>query len=263
MADESNIRLGRLYGDYRAMRRIKPAIYGMQCIHCGTRRKITKGQMHSVKMAPKCAEKGCVKPEDKQDMAFAAKDATPAVKGKLDATYSTFLDNMGDALRVLDAVSNSSETGFDRASVKMLLDLIPHAERRYRKWSSQPNAYALNSLLTQVREILADLQASEGRDELLISVIKETMRETAHDMMQVLVDNTNFIWGRLKDDLPENRRERLHDAVKDIGIESARKSQDVFRRTLDDLAAQIMNPRGGGSAPKQKRLAHVNKALSR
>ena len=252
------IEIGEIYGDYRAVARVKKGVYGMVCVFCGSRREYKYAKFLK-NDSPRCKNAECVKPEDAQERpstkGMSVVVTAPPSNDALDSEYSKFLSVRQEAYRVLDSVSRTDELGFDIAALEALLDMIPYAERRYRKWSTQPNAYAFNSFVTQAREIVADLQASEGRDGLLVSLLLDIMQNRVRDMAQAIIDSSNEYWSVVEPHIPKANRTALHEKVNKVTIDGGRRVHALFKEIENELASAIspaMTPNKKPSKSKRK-----------
>ena len=124
----------------------------------------------------------------------------------------------------------------------MLLDLIPFAERRYRQWSTQPNAYALNSLVDNARDIVRELQAVEGKDALLRSLVVDSMQPCIRDSAQAMVDMANTLWLEIDSHVNESERAKARDAVNKTIINGAKKVDEILRNTRERILENVADP---------------------
>jgi len=74
--------------------------------------------------------------------------------------------------------------------LQSLVDLIPYAENNIRKTKGSRGVYQLNSMISSIRELLIDVQASEDRgrigDLLVERLVAPTMLEIGTDIVQKL-----------------------------------------------------------------------------
>ena len=238
-------RAGTIIGDFSY---VKPLSDGKHhafiCTLCSKKRRFTLAHVRDNPDLT-CTEPGCPKPEDAQDNRKSPKSPSKPTKvdlEKLDKARSSFQENMPEALRVLDSVSASSDSASDRVTVKMLLELIPAAERRYRTWSTQSNAYALNSFLTQLREILADLQSTEGRDELMAQVTQEIVLGAVQNIAQTLADQHRETVMFLNTYISDEHREKVEEKLGDITIANGKRVQGILEEAQMRIVEGLIDP---------------------
>lgn len=74
-----------------------------------------------------------------------------------------------------------------RGLLMQLLDLIPVAEDAYIDYPSQSNAYALNTLISSAREVLAEIEAQNDGTQLSISLVQEILMPSFQEIAQMMV----------------------------------------------------------------------------
>ena len=238
-----------LVGDYRIVEKRQSRL-SAQCIMCGKQRNFTEKQLLK-NPAPKCYSPDCLKPED-ADKGRTGRRLSEQARKKLDNAYSTFEANSEEARRLLDVFQESAGAGVDLASLRTLLDLIPYAERSYRQYPSQARAYALNSLLEHARDIVRELQAAEGQESLLRSLVVDSMHPCTRDIAQAAVDMANEAWLSLEGHIDAKDKSKARDKLNASIVEYGRKVRELLEATRDRLLENVADP---SAAPdiKQKR----------
>jgi hypothetical protein len=103
-------------------------------------------------------------------------------KQDFDKLRASLSPDNGDNLRI-DQVSAS----FFRASLAMIMELMPIAEKAYRKTQKESAAYALTALMNQARDLTNDVRRSEdaeGQALQLKSVVDTTFKSVAQLLLQ-------------------------------------------------------------------------------
>ena len=231
-----------LFGDFRLAEESSTGGWDAQCILCGAQRRFSSKSLRK-NTSPTCSAPNCVKPENKQTgrYAKAPQYLTPDAQKQLDNSYSTFLANGKEARRILE-LETSPATGVEMTSLKMLLDLIPYAERRYRQWSTQPNAYALNSLVENARDIVRELQVAEGQDALLKALVVDSMQPCIHDIAQSMVDAANAVWMAVDMDIDKKNKAKTRDRINSIFLTEAKKIRETLEETRDRILDNTTDP---------------------
>jgi hypothetical protein len=99
---------------------------------------------------------------------------------------------VGDAAEEIQQLLEANNT--DSATILMqkkllqtLTDLIPLAENAVRKSEGGRGVYQINSLITSIREILSDVQASKDRGAMGHTLVETIIRPTFLDLGMLLV----------------------------------------------------------------------------
>lgn len=103
------------------------------------------------------------------------------IKGLKKLKHSDFKDDLPDIFELLDDGQSSEEVqrAFLKASLASILSLIPVMEDQAHKGKRESNAYALNSLISQGREILHDIKSLTDSGNVAI-VIANTVVDPAY-----------------------------------------------------------------------------------
>lgn len=81
-------------------------------------------------------------------------------------------------------------TQFQRTAYSTLVSVIPIAEKEYRKWKRDNQAYALNALISSARELASDLAASNDRANLAEKLLREGLDPMFRELLQFLAQNS-------------------------------------------------------------------------
>lgn len=115
---------------------------------------------------------------------------------KLDAGgLATILGGSAEQIQQLLEVGNNDSASalLNKRLLQTLVDLIPHAEENVRNTKGQRGVYQINSLITSVRELLSDLQASKDRGAIGDSLVERVVRPTFLDIgMALAQEEQNF-----------------------------------------------------------------------
>lgn len=74
-----------------------------------------------------------------------------------------------------------------RKMLQSLVDLLPLAERQVRKTKGARGVYQVNTLISSVRELLVDVQASQDRGMLGQNLVEQVVKPSFGDLAQLIV----------------------------------------------------------------------------
>ena len=184
--------------------------YRVKCTKCGTVKTFAESTLRA---KPKCVK--CKKINTSKSMGSGD---LPEI---LDASLATFKKDSVAIQDLLDSVEDSPNTGFEKEAIKLLIELIPQAEVAYKDRPSQSLAYALNSFLTNVRELIQDLNEKSAQGDLAADIMEKVMRPRFSEIARMIVDNNYAIKKQMMPYVDKARRRRalreLDDATKDLG----------------------------------------------
>lgn len=108
---------------------------------------------------------------------------------------TVFGEETSHILELIEGGENdSAEKRILRDALRMTVDLIPIAEQSYRDRPSQSSAYALNSLITQAREMLADISAADDRGVLATKISEEFLHTFVRDIAQNILMTMQYFY---------------------------------------------------------------------
>lgn len=236
------------YGDFIAVKRIdaERGIYGCKCVHCNIRKKFTRAEL---KKNPVCdcqdstvsVEIDEQRSKVKTALALASKFVNVEDDGSVSSVPSLWESQSNELTTLLEQANNQeSIRKFQSLTLKMLVDLVPYAERQYREYSSQSNAYALNALITQIRELTADLSAEQDKGALALNIVTNILHPAFLSMAQLLIDNMYSLKKNIENDIKPERVERANGQVDQATRDMAQGFQtlfyDVRQKVIDGLS---------------------------
>jgi hypothetical protein len=147
------------------------------------------------------------KKRDREDEPVKKKKSTALVVGeaaisRLDAEgLETIMGASAEKIQQLLEVGNqdSAVALMQKRMIQALVDLLPHAEQNVRATKGQKGVYQINSLITSVRELLSDLQASKDRGALGAQLIEKILRPAFLDLGMVLVQEEQSLATVIRD----------------------------------------------------------------
>lgn len=161
------------------------------------------------------------------------------IKEKLDkgeSLASAFKNK--EIMSLLDRDKNDSAISLTRKQMlRTIIDLIPMAEQSYRKFPSDRNVYALNNLMSQAREIIAELQSDTDRDLVMHRLTSNVISPQASLLANYLIEANFSLKSRMKSYITSKSEEKA------VG------------KLIDDMTKEI------GSALKES-LEHISKGVA-
>lgn len=100
-----------------------------------------------------------------------------------------------EAQKIQELIESNNNDGAitlsQKALLKMILDIIPLAEKQVRASDSVRGVYALNTLISQTRELMADIQATKDQQYLARNIVDNIIRPSFMDIAQFMI-NANY-----------------------------------------------------------------------
>lgn len=241
-----------VYGDWQAVGRDPEddQVYRCVCIRCGAKK------LRPRKTLKKRPEHGCDEPlpsevvsEKKQTGLVVVKTVQDALSG-----FSRLVDDDGDEglkysmfegqVDLISGLLDEADSAegvrrFQVISLKMLVDLVPYAEKAYRDDPKQSNAYTINALLTQIRELITDLTSEDDRGELIQTIMMEILRPAFLQMGQILLDNMYSLRNEIDGDVQPERTKRVKEAIDQSTRDMALAFQTLFYDIQKRVAEQV------------------------
>lgn len=229
----------KVYGDYRAVERIseKRDLFKVECVHCTRSRRMFRADVLALAVcncviAADANLPAVIRPKDDDYSLSAIADrlnnATGDDEEEIPSTFADQEKEIRDLIDVLDVGGLDGDRKFQLVSLKMAVDLLPIAEREFRKYPKQSNAFMVNALLTQARELFQDLQVTEDRTEQAVKIINKILQPFLTQITQVLIDNMFALQRTTEGALPSDRTERIVNAFGDTLKEVGREYQKLF-----------------------------------
>lgn len=135
--------------------------------------------------------------------------------------------------------NDGAMTLIHKRMLQALMDLLPHAENNVRATKGQKGVYQINSLITSVRELLSDLQATKDRGAIGISLVEKVVRPAFLDIGMSLVQEEQRFATVIQDLVPPELFRKLRDehraCVGRIGHVMNGKYEEVKQGTINHL----------------------------
>jgi len=145
----------------------------------------------------------------------------------------------GAANKIIGLLNSSDDEGAitltQRALLKSTILLIPEAERNVKDSGGARGVYAYNSLVSQCRELLADLTASQDAALIASSINVGTVQPAFISMVQYMVDANYRLKKDLKDLLPAENVRKANELIDGTAKGLAR----YFQEQCKDVQVKI------------------------
>lgn len=210
----SPIAKGESYGDFTPIGRKKTATgtfrFQCRCVNCGAIRDFAESTLRAKPSCHACKEKRDGKRMDAGEL-----------PENIAAELATFKADAPGLLDILDDLDDVPGTALAKESIKMLITLIPEAEVAYRSKPTQGQAYALNSIVSNIRELQRDLEEKAAHADLAGEIMTKVMQPKFHEIARILADAHYSMTKLVSPYVEKKRRKRvqrgMEDAIKDVG----------------------------------------------
>lgn len=126
-----------------------------------------------------------------------------------------------------------------RGMLMQLIDLIPVAEDAYRAYPSQSNAYALNTLISSAREILAEIEAQNDGTQMSVSLVQEILMPSFQEIAQQIVLAIFALREQLLPLVENKDRGQVNKRIDEIGGEIRQFLGDKFSDMREKVVDRI------------------------
>lgn len=169
----------------------------------------------------------------------AMSDGLPQVK-KMKDMRSYFGKHAGQVLQMLEM--NNNDGGLTLLKKKLLqttVSLVPFAENIIRESQSQKGIYQYTTLVSQVRELISDIQADQDRRYIAQTLVQSVIQPAFMNMAQIIITE-HHAFRRQCDDMviskySEKFSLKLQELAKDMAKQLMEEYKDVQAKTYEHL----------------------------
>jgi len=158
----------------------------------------------------------------------------PQDMGKLKSLFGKRTEEM------LNLIENNNRDGATVMIYKQLLStlvtLLPVAEHVVRHTKGQRGVYQINQLMSQVRELMADMQAVQDRGLLGKTLVQRYVRPAFLDIAQQMVYNDQRIIAEVVPYVDAKYKDRVRDNILNAQKELGKYIQNQY----EDIAENII-----------------------
>lgn len=143
-------------------------------------------------------------------------------------------------VKLIDAKDNDSTASeTQRSLLSMMVQLIPIAEQNYKTYRTERAAYALNSLVSQVRELLSDLQSTNDRSVVIENILYNVIEPTLRQYAQYLIDSNLELKQKLEVCVPKSQQSEMREIIDIDTKKNAAFLQSIFATLKERIATQL------------------------
>jgi hypothetical protein len=140
---------------------------------------------------------------------------------------------------ILDLIENNNRDGavvmIYKQLLKTLVDIIPISETLVRKTEGTRGIYQLNQLLSQIRELLADMQAVQDRGLLGRQLISKYVRPGFLDIAMQIVQNDHRLLNEILPYVEERHKDRVKTQILSSQRELGKFIQEQYKQIAEDI----------------------------
>jgi hypothetical protein len=152
---------------------------------------------------------------------------------RLNSMFGQRADSIIDLLELADTDGAASLT--TRTLVQTLVDILPVAERAVRRSKGTRGVMGLNQIISQVRELLHDLQAYKDRDQVGQTIVDRFVRPGFMDMAMQMTNLMVELDNQARNKMSKDDYSRYHATADQLRGSLA----DYMRRQYEDMAKGI------------------------
>lgn len=155
---------------------------------------------------------------------------------KVKAVGSTFGIRKKEIMDAVDSGNlDHAVLQFQRQAYSTIVNLIPVAEKEYKKYKRDHQAYVLNALISQGRELAADLMASGDRAQLASILTQEVIEPVFKSLLQHVMTEQLQLKAILGDKL---KPQFIPDASREMDA-SLRRLAEIMTELYKSTSSQI------------------------
>lgn len=196
----------------------------------------------SKKKIEKKAEKQTEKQTEKKDLIVLEREKPIVVKpANLTKKQRKSLDSMfGESSdTIIDFIDMNNQDGANsliyKALLKTMVEVIALSEHNVRVTEGARGIYGFNQLVSQIRELLADIRSQQDSGEMIEQVVQRILVPAFTDIgMQVVLAMTQ-VANICRSDLTDEKFARLQDKLNNITQEMSRFMSDRYRKSVEDV----------------------------
>jgi hypothetical protein len=145
---------------------------------------------------------------------------------------------------IMDAVAagniDHAVMHFTRQAYSTVVALIPIAEKAYKKHQREHQAYVLNALISQGRELAADLIATDDRKRLGETLVREILEPAFKNILQAQMQEQMQLKAILADKVQPKYAERTSTEMDESLKRVAGAMTTIFRTTSEQIAKKLL-----------------------
>lgn len=133
--------------------------------------------------------------------------------------------------------SDSAAALIQKRLVQSLVDVMPYAENNVRESRGAKGVYAMNSLVTSLRELLNDMQALRDKGEVGEAMVERVIRPAFMDLGRIMVEEERRFASEMQDYLTPKDYKVFREAQK----ESIKRVASEINKMYDEAKTGARN----------------------
>ena len=161
-------------------------------------------------------------------------------KARLEVLEANFGSNSGKIIEMLESHdSDGAITLLKKKLLQTTIDLLPLAETMIRDSGSSKGVYQFATLVSQCRELMADIQADYDKGALARSIEDAVIRPAFQDMAQDILTEHHSFRKIVEDKLKPQHTSDFNTELKELANTLARRMQVHFLSIRDGLVRSL------------------------
>lgn len=183
-------------------------------------------------------ELAVVEPTNKQKRTLQKFDKLAETAERVQSTFGLRESQIMDLIEAGDI--DGSIHAFQKQAYGTIINLIPIAEEEYRKGKRDHQAYVLNALISQSRELAADLMASGDRQSLAAAIVSEILEPTFKAILQFMMQEQMQLKAILTDKIfPQHQANAVHEI--DSSLKNVAASMtSLYKMSADNITKKLL-----------------------
>jgi len=168
------------------------------------------------------------------------KKSTKVLK-KAEAIISGFQQKNKQMQEDVDLNTEKVIPQIQRELLKSLLQLVPLAEREYKKHKRQGDAYAYNAIVSQIRETITDIQSTNDSQQLLDRILVNILQPQFLAIAQYIIDSQYQLSKSLRSKIKDEDRKEVLSNINSSTKAIARHMDEVFTTIKARLHSEMID----------------------
>lgn len=139
----------------------------------------------------------------------------------------------GDQAKTADALQ--------RAFILMLTELIPIAENTFRKFGNERAAYALNAMISQVRELVADQKAEQDLGALATKLCDDVLLSAFRQLGENMATSFYHLRETAMPLVPKNERAAFRNRLEESAVDMSKYATELFKQTRERVVSLMVS----------------------
>ena len=164
-----------------------------------------------------------------------------STKKKLKSNWD-YMNSEGDSLsEVLHELSTRQDANskFAHSTIIRLWDAFHTAYNEYKRRPTQSYAYAMNSFVAQIRELMADLDSDKMQHEAILNIVMSAFQEFFREMGRYLINGHYEIQKVVKSEIGDAAYVGVKDKIDHITQTMAANCENAMQNTKDSILAKM------------------------